>query len=208
MSDYLYVLALALMPAAGNFAGGLLTEVIPTSRRMLSRSLHTAAGIVVAIVAVELMPEALGGAAPPWAIIVGLGLGGAFYVLLDWMIDQIQGGEGETAGAWMIYAAVATDLFSDGLMIGVGSVVSFGLALVLAVGQVTADIPEGFATIADFKNKDVPKGRRLLLSASFVIPSLVGASAGYWLLRDQGDTLKLSALAFTAGILLIAAVEE
>ena len=29
----------------------------------------------------------------------------------------------------MIYVAVAIDLFSDGLMIGVGSVVSLGLAL-------------------------------------------------------------------------------
>lgn len=207
MSEYLYVLALALMPAFGNFAGGLLAEWMTTSRRMLNRALHAAAGILIAVVGVELLPEALDGSAPAWLIILGLCLGGLFYVLLDTIIDRISGGD-EEAGAWVIYAAVAIDLFSDGLMIGVGSVVSLGLALVLAIGQVTADIPEGFATIANFKDKGVPRGRRIMLSASFAIATLGGASVGYWVLRNQSETLKLTALAFTAGILLLAAVEE
>lgn len=62
-------------------------------------------------------------------------------------MDAIRGDE--TAGAWMIYAAVAVDLFSDGLMIGISSNVSFNLAFVLTVGQLMADVPEGFATIAN-----------------------------------------------------------
>ena len=206
--DYLVVLGLALLPALGNFAGGVLAEFIPTSRRMLSRALHLAAGIITAVVATELMPEALGGPAPAWAVVVGVVAGGLFYVALDWLIKRAQDGNEEAAGAWMIYAAVAVDLFSDGLMIGVGSVVSFALALVLAIGQVTADVPEGFATIANFKDKGISRGRRILLSASFAVPCLAGATVGYWLLRDQSEALKLVALAFTAGILLIAAVEE
>lgn len=207
MSEYLSVLALALMPAFGNFAGGLLAEWMTTSRRMLNRALHAASGILIAVVGVELMPEALGGSAPPWQVILGLCLGGLFYVLLESVIDRVSGGE-EEGGAWVIYAAVAVDLFSDGLMIGVGSVVSLGLAFVLALGQVTADVPEGFAAIANFKDKGVARGRRLILLASFVIATLAGASIGYWLLRGQSETLKLTALAFTAGILLLAAVEE
>ncbi|ORE97030.1 hypothetical protein [Aurantimonas sp. 22II-16-19i] len=187
MADYLHVLALALMPAFGNFAGGVVAELIPTSRRMLNRALHAAAGIVTAVVAVELMPEALGGSAPPWAIVVGLCLGGAFYVLVEWFVDLMQGGDEDAAGAWMIYVAVAIDLFSDGLMIGVGSVVSFGLAFILALGQIMADVPEGFATIANFKEKGASRRRRIVLSASFVVPGLLGASIGFWLLRGQGE---------------------
>jgi ZIP family zinc transporter len=208
MSSYLYMLALALLPAFGNFAGGIVAELVPTSRLMLSRALHAASGIVLAVVAVELLPEAMGGSAPNWAIILGLCLGGGFYVLLEWFIGLVQGGDEEAADAWMIYAAVAVDLFSDGLMIGVGSAVSISLALVLALGQVMADVPEGFATIANFKDKGASRTRRILLSASFVIPCLVGASLGYWLLRGRGEALQLTALAFTAGILLLAAVEE
>jgi zinc transporter, ZIP family len=208
MHEYFHALALALLPALGNFAGGVLAELIPTTRRMLSGALHAAAGVVAAVVATELMPAALGGGAPPWAIVLGLCLGGVFYAALAWAIDRVQAGAEDTASAWMVYVAVAVDLFSDGLMIGVGSVVSFGLALILAVGQLTADIPEGFATIANFKHKGEPRRRRLVLSASFLIPCLAGASAGYWLLRGRSETLQLAALAFTAGILLIAAVED
>lgn len=93
-------------------------------------------------------------------------------------------------------------------MIGVGSTVSFGLALVLAIGQVTADVPEGFAAIANFRDKGVARSKRLILSASFVLATLMGASVGYWLLRDQNKALQLTALSFTAGLLILAAVEE
>lgn len=54
---------------------------------------------------------------------------------------------------WMIFVAVSIDLFSDGLMIGTGSSVSITMALTLALGQVMADVPEGYATIANMKNK-------------------------------------------------------
>lgn len=59
MSPYLQVLALGLLPAVGNFAGGAFAEPVRTSRRTLSRALHVAAGSIVAAVSVESMPEAL-----------------------------------------------------------------------------------------------------------------------------------------------------
>jgi ZIP family zinc transporter len=73
---------------------------------------------------------------------------------------------------------------------------------------VPADIPEGFATIATFKNKGVPRAKRILLSASFALPILIGTTLGYFAVRDQPDWVKLGLLAFTAGILLTVAVEE
>lgn len=208
MTDYPSVLLLAALPTLGNFAGGIVAEFIDASPRILSRALHVAAGVVSAVVAVELMPNALAGGAPVWAIALALLIGGAFYMLLEWAVDRLTGADNAKAGASMVYAAVGVDLFGDGLMIGVGSVVSVSLALVLAVGQLLADIPEGFAAIASLKNKGLARGWRLMLSASFFIFCLLGATIGYWLLRDQSQALKLSALAFTAGVLQIAAVED
>lgn len=54
----------------------------------------------------------------------------------------------------------------------------------------------------------MPRAQRLLQSASFALPVLLGASLGYWLFRDQSEALKLSALVFTAGLLAVAVVEE
>lgn len=109
--------------------------MLTTSRRMLSRALHAASGIVIAVVGVEWMPEALGEAPPPWAIFVGLSLGGLLYIVLQWIVERMQGGEEGATGAWMVYIAVAIDLFSDGLMIGVGSFVSLALASSWPLGR-------------------------------------------------------------------------
>lgn len=219
MSDILRVLLLALFPAIGNFAGGLLAELIRTSRRTLSIALHLAAGIVFGVIAVELAPRALEGA-PPWMAVLGFLAGGTAFIGLDKLIEHFQSEsgpgesqgqapkEGRTGGAWTIYAAVAVDLFGDGLLIGAGSSLSFDLALILALGQVTADIPEGFATIATFRDNGLRRWKRLLLSASFIAPVIGGAAVSYFLLRDQAEALQLTALAFIAGMLLVAAAEE
>lgn len=222
MSNFLQVLLLALLPALGNFGGGLLAEFLRTSRQTLSLALHVAAGIMFGIISLELAPRAFEGA-PAWMAGAAFAGGGLFYVALDALVERLtrraEGGEGGLkddtvragnpgAGAWMVYVAVAVDLFSDGLLIGTGSSLSFELALVLALGQVTADIPEGFATIANFKDKGVPRSRRLLLAASFVIPITLGATLSYFLLRDAAEALQLAALAFVAGMLLVAAAEE
>jgi ZIP family zinc transporter len=59
MESYWLVLGLALLPALGNFSGGLLAEFFETNKSRLNKALHAAAGIVLAIVSTELMPEAL-----------------------------------------------------------------------------------------------------------------------------------------------------
>lgn len=215
MESFLGVLLLASLPAAGNFAGGLLSEVVPISYRVLSLALHAAAGILFAVIGVELMPAALQ-ADPPWLVILAFVTGGGVFLLLESTIHGIQHRFpaqesteiGDTAGAWGIYAATALDLFSDGLMIGTSTTISFGLGLLLALGQVTADVPEGFATIASFKNAGVGRTRRLLLGLSFILPVILGAAFGYFLVRGQPELLKYALLSLTAGILLTTVVEE
>ncbi len=64
MSDFLLVLGFAALPAAGNIAGGLIAEIFDVSDRALSLALHLAAGIVLAVVGLELIPQALDGNPP------------------------------------------------------------------------------------------------------------------------------------------------
>ena len=137
-------------------------------------------------------------------------IGGIAFTLLSKSIDYVKsrfsGGGG--SAAWGIYFGVAIDLFSDGIMIGTGSTVGTSLGLLLALGQVPADIPEGFATIATFKNKGVSKKLRYTLAVAFAVPILLGATLGYWAVRDSSKIVKYSLLAFTAGILLTVSIEE
>ena len=209
MEGFGTVLLLALVPALGTFCGGLIAEFVRVTPLAISKALHGAAGIVIAVVAVELMPEAVGIVRGSVFALAFL-LGAIFYLAIEWVIERLQRsiGVSTSTGMWMVYVAVAMDLFSDGLLIGTGSSVSTSLAPVLALGQTIADVPEGFAAISNFKAKQVPRGKRLLLSASFAIPVLLASGIGYWLLRDQRQESKLSALVFVAGLICVAAVEE
>jgi ZIP family zinc transporter len=208
---FLRVLALATLPALGNLSGVLLAELVPVSRRTRSLALHAAAGVVLAIVGVVLMPRALA-ARLPWLSVLSFALGGVAYFGVDQAIDYLQQGQESqddaSAHIWAIIFGVAVDLFSDGLLIGTGSGISANMGLLLALGQVLADIPEGFATLATLKQQSSSRERRILLALISFVPVLAGASLGYWVVRGRPDMLRLALLAFAAGILTTVTVED
>ena len=206
VSDYLTALALAALPALANFGGGVLAELFRVSSRALSLALHLAAGIVLAVVAVELIPQALD-VDQPWVPILAFIVGGGFFLAIDAGIERLTAGRGGS-GPFVIFFGVAVDLFSDGVMIGTGTSIEFGLGLLLALGQTPADVPEGFAAIATFKNAGVGRRKRLLLAAAFALPIMLGVTIGYWGVRGQSELVKLSLLAFTAGVLTTVVIEE
>lgn len=207
-SSLLFVLLLALLPGAGNFAGGLIAEFFKPTPRLLSGALHAASGIVIAVVAIELVPNALEALAGGWLALAFVA-GGVAYTLIERGLKRLRAGTSAARNRmWMIYTAVAIDLSSDGVLIGTGSAVSTTLALVLAAGQLLADVPEGYAVIANFRDKSLPRGRRLIASASFVIYPLLAAALAFALLRGRTEALQMAALIFVAGLLTIAAVED
>ena len=195
---------MAALPAAANFAGGVLAEFVDVSRRRLSLVLHLAAGIVFGVVAVELVPEAMA-VDPAWLPIAAFVVGGLFYLVVDGLVERFSAGSGSAA---IIFFGVAIDLFSDGIMIGTGTSVEPGLGLLLALGQTPADVPEGFAAIATFKQQGVPRARRLLLAGAFSLPIALGVTVGYWGVRGASEAVQYSLLAFTAGILMTVVVEK
>lgn len=209
MQNLLTIVGLASLPAVGNFFGGLLSEWINPSKTFINRALHAAAGIILAVISVEVMPNALR-VAPVWLLAVAFIGGGLIYLAIEAAIQKWQknksGGAG--AGAWMVYVAVAADLIGDGLLIGTGLAVSGQLALLLALGQVMADIPEGFSVLANFRDKGIKRQQRLLLSASFVIPVVGTALLAYFLLRDLSQTVKFSMMVLISGLYTLAAVED
>lgn len=206
---FLTVLGLALLPGLGNTVSGFATELFHPSQKTVNRALHAATGIILAVIAVEVMPRALRGASA-WLLALAFLAGGLVHLAVEAAIERwhkrAAGGAG--AGAWMVYFGVASDLVGDGLLIGAGSAVSTGLAVLLAVGQVLADIPEGFAVVAMFRDKGVPRRRRLLISASFLVPVVAAAMLAYFVLRARGEAFKMACLVFVAGLYTLAAVED
>jgi ZIP family zinc transporter len=118
------------------------------------------------------------------------------------------GGTEEQSGALGTFGGVSMDLFSDGVMIGTGTVLNPSLGLLLALGQMPADVPEGFATIASLRNAGISRKQRIAMAAAFAVPILGGAALGYLALRNAPELLTLSVLATTGGALTAVVVEE
>ncbi|WP_031511330.1 ZIP family metal transporter [Streptomyces megasporus] len=209
MNELGTVLLLALVPAAANLAGGVLSEVLPSSGRLLSAALHLATGIVIAVIGLELMPRALE-ADPAWAPLLAFIAGAGLFLGVDRFAGHLQArsASGGSAAPYAIYSGTALDLFSDGILIGTGTVIDPTLGLLLALGQAPADLPEGFATTAALRRARVSRRGRLISAAAFALPVLTGAALGYLALRDAPDLLTLSVLAFTGGALLSVVIEE
>jgi ZIP family zinc transporter len=208
--NFLLVLMLSSLPVASNFMGALLAEALPLSKRTLGLALHAVAGVLLAIVATELIPNVLI-AKPAWATILALFLGGAFFVWVNQLLNvsknRLHGVDHKTV-SWVIFLSMAIDLFGDGLMIGTSLTIAPHLGIVLASARVVAHIPEGFVTNAEFKSQKLPRTERFLLLAALIIPIWLGTTLGYWGLRGQADLPKLIVLAFTTGTLITAIVEE
>jgi len=73
---------------------------------------------------------------------------------------------------------------------------------------VSADILEGFATIAAFKERGIKRAMRILLNILASLPVLLGATLGYFLVKGQPVIVEYAILAFTAGVLLTITAEE
>ena len=208
MLTFLNALGFALLPAIGIIIGSLLAESIRTPKWLIGASLHATAGIAIALVSIDVMPRLLV-MSPMWLITIAFLAGASISVLIASMWGSFRHRPGRgTVGAWMVYMAVATDLTSDGLMVGTGTAVETQLGFLFAATQSIANIPGGFAATSNFRDDGMPRSRRLALSASMLVPALISASLGYLVLRAASPVIQSAALAIFIGILLLATVED
>lgn len=207
-SGILTLIGIGLLPAAGMLCGSLAAERWTVPRRAIGGLLHAAAGVAAAVVSVELMPRILEDI-EPWQLAVAFCLGAAASVGVAWGVRRaVQALQIGRSGPWMVYLAVAVDLLADGLMVGVGSAVTSSLGLMLGLSQVVANVPGGFVTVANLRDKGVPRKVRLAAAASLFVPVFIGISLGYWLLRGQSTMLQNAALSVIVGMLLLATIED
>src|SRR3546814_11006100 len=60
----------------------------------------------------------------------------------------------------------------------------------------------------NFRDKGVPRSRRLLLSGSFFVYVIGAAFLSHFLLRNAPEVIKMATLVFVAGLLTVAAVQD
>ncbi len=208
MLEFSKALGFAVLPAIGILVGCLLAESVRSPKWLVGASLHATAGIAIALVSIDVMPRLL--AASSIGLITSAFLVGAGISVLIagfWGSFRHRPGRG-SVGARMVFLAIATDLTSDGLMVGTGTAIETQLGFLFALTQTVANIPGGFAATSNFRDDGMPRRRRIALSVSMLVPAVVSAALGYLVLRDAGSAVQSAALAIFVGILLLATVED
>lgn len=200
----------AMLPPLGVLIGSLLAEGMRTPKWLIGASLHATAGVAIALVSIDIMPRLLAESAI-WLIVLAFLIGAVISLLLASAFGAFRHRRGRgtaSAGAWMVFMAVAADLTSDGLMVGAGSAVGSQLGFLLAATQAIANIPGGFAATSNFRDDGMPRPRRFMLIGMMIAPALFSVILGYVVLRDASSQVQSVALAIFVGILLLATIED
>ena len=213
-TNLLYItLYSGLAGVLGTGGGGLLAYYWSRpSRKNFSMVLGFAAGIMLVIIFMELIPESLELVSSP-LLIIGLVLGIGVFLQLDLLLPHYHPATGEDGRhtrylnkGYLIASGIALHNLPEGLAIGAGFAASpslgFGLALIIAIHNV----PEGLALAMPF-NAAGRRGTGLWISVVTGLAMGLGGFIG-GLVGNVSPLLLGISLAFAAGAMLYIVCDE
>ena len=196
-----------LIPALVAIAGGILAIIWDPSRHTRSLIQHFAAGVVLAALAVEVLPDIQGEHASGLVIIAAFALGSLFMYAMKLWTMKLEAGETHASADQLSHGLVIAtfiDIAVDGFIIGAGFAAGGQTGLILALGLSVELLFLGLSLVAENT-----KGWRILaLSTALGVTVLVFAILGNFLLAGASHNVIAAALAFSAAALLYLVTEE
>lgn len=203
-----------LISVLGPVLGSLIGVIRKPSERFIHKMLAFAAGIMLAISFLELIPNAIEISSILVAAI-GILLGAVLMLLLDISIPHIhpelcQQEQGRNLKKTSVYLMMGIFLhnFPEGMALAIGAVTSFQTALVVALAIAIHNIPEGICTSAPYYYSTKKRMKSFLLSSSTAIPILLGFFFANYLFRFLTDNFVGLILAGTAGLMIYISADE
>lgn len=191
----------------GTTIGGILGACIKTkSNKFLSFILEFAAGLMIAIVCFELIPEAME-ISSIVNVILGIIAGVAVMIICDHFVNyrytkkHADSKNSLLKTGIIIGIGLAIHNFPEGLAIGSGFEASIKLGLALAVAICLHDIPEGISMSVPMKNGGMKKSKVIFYTLLSGLTTGIGAFFGA-ILGTVSEELISICLAFAAGAML------
>lgn len=207
-----HILGLTLIPVAATVLGGAIAIVKVPSDKTRSLVQHFAAGVVMAVVAGELLPE-MTREHRPLGVLIGFVLGVALMLGVKALTERIErvserDGEGDGDSRTGLLIAVAIDVFLDGLLIGVGFAAGERVGTLLVVALTLELLFLGVSVAASLTEARVGRARTLLTVAGLSTLVVLGASLGGSLLAGLSGLALEIVLSFGAAALMYLVIEE
>lgn len=213
MSVVTQAAGLVAFPVAAAATGSVVAALRRPGPRVTSALQHLAAGVVLAAVAVEVLPDLRSEGHLPW-VVVGFSVGVAVLLTLGAYSRRLERRIGERAGAAAgalpvgLLAAVGIDLLIDGVLVGLGATLGRTQAVLLTVALTLEILFLGLSVCVELLELGVARARAAGISAGLGLLTAVGAIGSAALLGDADARLLATVLAFGVAALLYLVVEE
>ncbi len=194
---------------------GLLFEVKSTFRSFV---LHLAAGVIFAVVAIELLPDLV-----ERHNLIGTSIGffaGLLIMLLikhfshkaekkhDELLHSIPQNAINKVIPWALLVGIAVDIFIDGILLGVGFAAGQSEGILLCVALSLEIMVLGLVVSTQLKTEKMPKKKVLLILSMISLTFVVGAFAGSVMLSLLSREVLTYILAFGLSALMYLVTEE
>lgn len=188
----------------GTTLGGMIGALISVkSKKFLSFVLEFAAGLMTAVITLDLIPESLEMVNISWCI-VGIFIGVVGLFLCEKIVNKLSDSKFNNimiSTGIMICIGLAIHNFPEGLAIGSGFEVNNKLGISLAIAIALHDVPEGMSIALPLKNGGYSKFKCVLLTAISGVTTGIGAYFGA-ILGSINEKIIGVSLAFAAGAML------
>ncbi len=212
MIDFFYILVIV---ALGPLIGSAIGVLKKPSKRFMFNMLSFAGGVMLAISFLELIPESIA-LSSVWFAVIGVFIGSLVMYVLDKTLPHIhpelctqeQGCKLKRTAVYLMIGIFLHN-FPEGMAIALGDVATTtSLTLIIALAIAIHDIPEGICTSAPYYHCTKKRMRSFLLSASTMIPTLIGFVIGKVLFGIIPLPTVGIIIAATAGIMIYISADE
>ena len=211
MEEMLIISALAGLTTA--LGAGIILLFGKPSTKILSLMLGFAAGVMLAIATLELLPEAIEVGGTPKAVI-GFLWGVLLMYLLDCLVPHLHFNNGsprENAAllkvGYLIFLGISVHNLAEGLAIGAGMIASPGLGVAIAIAIAIHNVPEGMATAVPLRMGGMSGPKLLILATIAGLMTVVGTWVGA-LAFQSNPGLIAGALGLAAGAMFYIVGDE
>jgi ZIP family zinc transporter len=207
---YIILILSVLAPVIGSLIGVLRKP----SHLMMYNMLAFAAGVMLAISFLRLIPESIR-LSSIWLCCFGIIVGALIMYAVDKLIphlhpelvSQEQGCHLKRTAVYLLIGIFLHN-FPEGIAIAIGGVSSAKLSLTIAIAIAIHDIPEGICTSAPYYYCTKKRLKSFLLSSLTAIPTAGGFLLAHFLFKGMSYSILGMIMAATAGLMIYISGDE
>jgi zinc transporter, ZIP family len=203
--DLQSILPYIILATGAGIAGGVIASIWDPTAKTRSAIQHFAAGVVIAVVASEVIPEAER-SGTPLGTLIGFAAGGALMIATKWFVLRFE--KRKSYKGLGLAVAAAIDTLLDGVMISVGFFTGHRLGFLLAIALALELFFLTLSVETEMEEETPNRWRQYLVFCTISLMIPVGAFGAFFLLQDASETTIATVLAFGAAALIYLIAEE